>query len=58
MRWCGVVVRWCGAVVRVHPVRTTMRTTVHPVRIHSVGGAHRRTRVVRIRWVGAAEWTD
>jgi hypothetical protein len=32
---------------------TTMRTTVHPVRIHSVGGAHRCSRragVVRIGW--------
>ncbi|GGQ33694.1 hypothetical protein [Streptomyces roseolilacinus] len=44
----GAVVRPSGA-HRAHPVRTTMRTTVHPVRLHSVGGA-------RTGAAGAREW--
>ncbi|MHB6912836.1 hypothetical protein [Streptomyces sp. DB-54] len=50
---CGGAVRWCGVrpsgAHRVHPERTTMRTTVHPVRLHSVGGA-------RTGAVGTREW--
>ncbi|WP_144387237.1 hypothetical protein [Streptomyces sp. SAJ15] len=34
---------------RVQPVRTTMRTVVQPVRLHSVGGA-------RTGAAGAREW--